>query len=499
MASTSKTAESLYLFEREEGCTSVEDVELEPLSWRSDPEKNHSDWTIKIVCGDGSQSSTAVPTSYHVHKAVMGVGPRRCKYFSTLFQTQANVPEKKHSTSIISLAEPYANAFPMLLDFCYEFPGSQNLLIDSATNAMALRNIANYFGCDALRKYVNLFIENDIASSHSEKGPLYWTLAAMHDDVVLAESAKRICAEHVEELEDEDILQLPMDLFRQLVLSPHLECHSEALGWIVADFLQRHLDKITVELVVELTNPEILPHIDHEEAVAFFTVLRHLRLNPAEWVELESLCHRCGMGLAREMEWTSWNVEEERRTLWNRWSLKMNKSDANELPSSMNEEQVDSPVKPRLLPDDPLDNFEHNFIMSMERSLWAEVFIFISRLTSSLVEAQRVYHSELLTEQQDLQMQNQLLQAQVVAQQQQLQQVNHRQCRKLHHDVQHFPTSNNTKLSRTMCQPELTVSRCSGNRSNTKSCFQGTALDREARSNDRLRQVEAELDFPTSR
>jgi hypothetical protein len=176
MASTSKTAESLYLFEREEGCTSVEDVELEPLSWRSDPEKNHSDWTIKIVCGDGSQSSTAVPTSYHVHKAVMGVGPRRCKYFSTLFQTQANVPEKKHSTSIISLAEPYANAFPMLLDFCYEFPGSQNLLIDSATNAMALRNIANYFGCDALRKYVNLFIENDIASSHSEKGPLYWTL-----------------------------------------------------------------------------------------------------------------------------------------------------------------------------------------------------------------------------------------------------------------------------------------------------------------------------------
>lgn len=61
-----------------------EDKEFEKsavnLSWRLDPEESLSDWTILVKT---KRSNDDKVDTYHVHKSVLGVGPRRSNYFAT--------------------------------------------------------------------------------------------------------------------------------------------------------------------------------------------------------------------------------------------------------------------------------------------------------------------------------------------------------------------------------------------------------------------------------
>lgn len=128
--------------------------EGELLSWRQDPSTSHSDWTMVVDTG-----TNALPQTYHVHKALLSVGPRSCEYFSTLFNTNAEVAEKRDNTSHITLDERDAAVMPSMLDFIYSPTGD---LVATKENVIALRSLARYFRCRELMKKANEFIQEDL-------------------------------------------------------------------------------------------------------------------------------------------------------------------------------------------------------------------------------------------------------------------------------------------------------------------------------------------------
>ena len=153
---------------------------LEKLTWRSDSNKNFSDWTIivtskskpaettndqehravGVIANKKSTTDTPERTSntYHVHKAVLGLGPRSSKYFLRLFRTNG-LSECETSTSRIELQPSEAKAFPAMLDFMYTY--NSNVVASSET-AVALRHLATYFGIPALYENVNQLIQDDM-------------------------------------------------------------------------------------------------------------------------------------------------------------------------------------------------------------------------------------------------------------------------------------------------------------------------------------------------
>jgi hypothetical protein len=152
--------------------------ELTELSWRGDPTSTLSDWTI-VLCTSDESSYT-----YHVHKAVLAVGPRSCRYFTTLFSAPASLLEKQDCTSRITLDHRDTNAFPVMLDFVYA--GALDVTADSA---VALKSLARYFRCGELAKRVNEFLRKDLTLMTAHK---YLRSASERNDEQLEESAKKL-------------------------------------------------------------------------------------------------------------------------------------------------------------------------------------------------------------------------------------------------------------------------------------------------------------------
>ena len=180
------------------------DDTTESLTWRSNPETNFSDWTIIVnsssksqVDNDGNDNDEkkqgdlnhqrkeefegAYKTidTYHVHKAVIGLGQRGFRSNAGL-----HLKESQSSTSILSLDSSEAKAFPFMLDFMYTNPLSKNCDVKATSDiAVALRHLANYFGVPTLYDNVTEFIEHDLNLSNIQ---VYIEEAMKyHDDTIL--------------------------------------------------------------------------------------------------------------------------------------------------------------------------------------------------------------------------------------------------------------------------------------------------------------------------
>jgi hypothetical protein len=154
------------------------DDEPAELSWRGDPTRTLSDWTIVLSTSDESSRT------YHVHKAVLAVGARSCRYFTTLFNAPAPPLEKQDCTSRITLDHRDTNVFPVMLDFLYA--GALDVTADSA---VALKSLARYFQCRELMKKVDEFLHKDLTLMTAHK---YLRSASERSDEQLEESAKRL-------------------------------------------------------------------------------------------------------------------------------------------------------------------------------------------------------------------------------------------------------------------------------------------------------------------
>jgi hypothetical protein len=164
--------------------------------WRLPPEESYSDWTIEIrwlveaeadqdnngtsttthpqkdIAGGGrggggatggdQHDQTSRSCHYHVHKALLGTGPRSSLYFAKVFRSQF-FSESSAQKSIITLPKVAAESFPLLLDYVYDSRASK-VQVDSPAVATAVRFLANYFGMKELFDNVNsTFISRNIS------------------------------------------------------------------------------------------------------------------------------------------------------------------------------------------------------------------------------------------------------------------------------------------------------------------------------------------------
>ena len=179
------------------GDTQPSEIE-QKISWRHDPEESFSDWTIVVTSepregNEGIETDgTPTPTSetYHVHRLVVGAGPRKSNYFLRLFKTKG-LKEAQASTSHITLERSAANAFPLMLDFMYDI--SSGDVEASTETAVALKHLANYFDVPSLLDNINKFIQDDLTLDnmhiYARDGNLF------HDDETIQDTMKRAAPE----------------------------------------------------------------------------------------------------------------------------------------------------------------------------------------------------------------------------------------------------------------------------------------------------------------
>lgn len=310
-----------------EGDDDVSKADRAPaLSWRGDPLTTHSDWTITVA------TSEFDCRTYHVHKSILSVGPRSSKYFARLFLEEGHHYNQSQTTRI-ELDEQDADSFPLFLDFLYNTGAdsadddeSLSLVIGddfTTSNAVSLRHLARVFDCEGLMLAVNKFIQKDLSL---RTGPLYLTQAYLYQDERLIESSKRLCIENFLHLETRAITRLPLALFRSVMTAVIERCKSsldfsaedeEVLSYqlseVVCQYFEKHPDRLSVELLLELTNEAIMPKIASEPAIGFTALARELnpkdvKPNSEEWKGLVTLCKRCAHAVVGEYGWKDFNV-----------------------------------------------------------------------------------------------------------------------------------------------------------------------------------------------
>jgi hypothetical protein len=129
------------------------------LTWRRDPGESLSDWTIIVKQKPSDEAhATPSPATYHIHKNVVGAGPRRSEYFLKVFQN-TDLEESKTSTSVLELESSAAKIFPLMLDFIYSLDREISL---TPRCAVAMRHLASYFRVPPLFDDTNEFIERNM-------------------------------------------------------------------------------------------------------------------------------------------------------------------------------------------------------------------------------------------------------------------------------------------------------------------------------------------------
>jgi len=173
----------------------------EALTWRLDPSQSLSDWTIIIKTREEEKRDT-----YHVHKNILAVGPRRSEYFVNVFRMHQGANESTTTTEV-ELGSAAAMVFPDFLDFMYSTEG--NLHVETA-NATGLRHLAQFFGIRLLHKKVMDFILKDL--SLTTVTVYYNDVMELRDEKLLVNLAK-YCAKNVMRIDKEFPLFQLMDPF----------------------------------------------------------------------------------------------------------------------------------------------------------------------------------------------------------------------------------------------------------------------------------------------
>ena len=267
----------------------------EPLTWsEGDEPSNFCDWTIKVqrIEQDGdtalkSQGKHNIKQGgkrgkennsnkneelcfksnikcYHVHKAILSVGPRRSDYFATLFK-QSHLSEFATSTSHIPLQASAADSFPALLDYIY----TENMIKFSTKNATAIRHLAHYFGMRPLWKQTSAFIRGDFSL---DTAATYLSEAIIYHDEKLELASIAILAENIEEINRRTLTKLSPSSFERIFASPRLKCRSRKLSDIVLKYCQTQGGSVDMSLLMKCTRSEVMPSVSRKAALPLLKV-----------------------------------------------------------------------------------------------------------------------------------------------------------------------------------------------------------------------------------
>jgi hypothetical protein len=146
------------------------------LIWTTDRQDNFSDWILLIIRTGVSWETSNVDT-YHIHKSVVGVGPRPSLFLLDQFAAQDSVYVR--NTSSVEMFSQAADLVPTMLDYIYGMRGEP--LHITTTTATGLRYLADKFGVESMFQEVNEFIQRDLNES---------TVDTYNNDAVLFKDKK---------------------------------------------------------------------------------------------------------------------------------------------------------------------------------------------------------------------------------------------------------------------------------------------------------------------
>lgn len=266
----------------------------EALTWRTDPEKSLSDWTINI-----SNRSTRQTQSYHVHRNVLAVGPRRSEYFVRFFLSHDRLHKTGHSTDIW-LEGVAADAMSLLLDFMYSPEGKLNI---DTKSAIGLRHLAQFFGMRGLHKRVMAFIQKDLNMQNIKT---YYQSAAAVDDNKVSELASECCARNILDISESHSLLPAVDplFFRRIMLSPEINTKEKQLhtSQLLAAFCVLHKNLLDDQDFIRLTDEQCLPHVHYKAALTLMEMETDLVVLDHDTEEMTSLQERCLRDIATHWE-----------------------------------------------------------------------------------------------------------------------------------------------------------------------------------------------------
>ena len=276
-----------------------EEPEEEALTWRSDPSRSLSDWTILV-----SNRETQETHPYHVHRNVLAVGPRKSEYFVRFFLSHDRMSKSSKSTEIW-FSTVAANTMPQLLDYMYSSDGKLDI---STECAVGLRHLAQFFGMRALHKKVMNYITSDLTMDNVLT---YYQHTVAVDDAKVSEIASAHCAKHVMDIGlDDPLLGVVDALFiRQiLTLSNQVDSVEQQLhtSQLLAEYCRQHRKTLDDQDFIRLTDERCLRRVHYSAALTLMEMEADLVLLDQHDVdvieETTSLQNRCLADLTKHWE-----------------------------------------------------------------------------------------------------------------------------------------------------------------------------------------------------
>ena len=250
------------------------------LSWRTDPEESHSDWTIEILVGEQKIHGT-----YHVHKSMLSV---RSQYFAHLLSNK-NFSEHRTSTSRIELEELAAKAFPIMLDYLYSLwdDGKPPIMHE---NAVALHYLGGYFEVRGLRKKARDFWKKRIAPDHF--AILYEHAKLFHDNKAYRSIVKK-CRCSIYSIGLDSPLMEVSDAHFWLDILKENEPFLPFLSTLVSAFCSKQKEQLDAPMFVKLTDETVLPRLSAKAAIELLELEVFFLPATALTDELSNLQERC--------------------------------------------------------------------------------------------------------------------------------------------------------------------------------------------------------------
>mmetsp|Transcript_6252 Transcript_6252/g.13028 ORF Transcript_6252/g.13028 Transcript_6252/m.13028 type:complete len:602 (-) Transcript_6252:1989-3794(-) len=273
---------------------SLEDEPEEELTWRSDPAKSMSDWTINVT-----NRATRQKQVYHVHRNVLAVGKRKSEYFVRFFRSYDRLSKTGQSTDIF-LETVSAASMPQLLDYMYSAEGKLDIATESA---VGLRYLAQFFGMRGLHKRVMSFI---IRNLNMDNLKIYYDHSVAVDDSKVSEIASAHCAKNIMSISVKHSLIGAVDplFFRRIMLSDEIDSMEKQLhmSQLLAEFCVLHRKLLDDQDFIRLTDEQCLPHVHYKAALTLMEMEADLGLIDHEMVDLTSLQERCLRDIATHWE-----------------------------------------------------------------------------------------------------------------------------------------------------------------------------------------------------
>ncbi|GKY95248.1 hypothetical protein MPSEU_000487400 [Mayamaea pseudoterrestris] len=298
MNDESDTSDGLFDFDDDDGEQNTdEDKDDERLTWRLDPSLSLSDWALIV-----RNKKDGTTQSYHVHKNMLAVGPRKCEYFVKSFQNLAKASNQSNTAWPVScdieLDDVGARVIPAFLDYIYSPDGALELKTENATG---LRYLSNFFGIRALFKQVMEFVQKDLTLATM---PVYYKDLHMLKDEKLLANAAKYCAKNIMKIETSfsSLKNWESSFLLQIMQSSYIDSKPRHLhvSLLLAEYCRLRKGKMQASEFATLTDEHVLPAIHYDAALTLLEAESDIVVATSlkNMMEMSSLQKRCVMDLS---------------------------------------------------------------------------------------------------------------------------------------------------------------------------------------------------------